>query len=144
MKGTMRSSAAVILLCAAFASCASGSAEMPRETLPPGWIDAARYRCGAVGETDTTLTNKIQRRGVAKAAAVEEAKAVAADRFARLRYRLGPDERVADFMLGRIESEFGAEIEEGVVVRELYDDDGNCEVVMEISSRDLLNRVLGR
>ena len=141
---TMRSAAAGILLCAAIASCASGRAEMPRETLPPGWTGTVRYRCAGIGEAGSTNTNKIRRRGIAKAAAVEDAKSVASDRFARLRYRLGPDERVAEFMLDRIESEFGPQIDGGVVLREAYDDDDNCEVIMEIASRNLLNRVLGR
>ena len=144
MRRTICSAPVFILAFALFASCTQRRADTPRETLPPGWTDAVRYRCAGIGEAGSTNTNKIRRRGIAKAAAVEDAKSVASDRFARLRYRLGPDERVAEFMLDRIESEFGAEIDGGVVFRESYDDDDNCEVILEIVSPDLLNRVLGQ
>ena len=145
MRRAVLCSAAVIAVFAALASCSpQRSDEGGRRALPPGWVDAVRYRCAGIGEADISMVNRIQRRGIAKAAAVDDAKSVAADRFARLRYRLGGDERVADFMLDRIEAEFGDVIDGGVVIRETYDDDGNCEVVMEISSRELLNRVLGR
>ena len=144
MRRTLVSAFAIFAAFAALTFCSPQKRDTPRETLPPDWTDAVRYRCAGIGEAGSTNTNKIRRRGIAKAAAVEDAKSVASDRFARLRYRLGPDERVAEFMLDRIESEFGAEIDGGVVFRESYDDDDNCEVILEIVSPDLLNRVLGQ
>lgn len=137
---------ALLILLASAAVSLSCSTQRPvsdSQHLPPGWISEYCYRCGAIGEPDPSLKNKIQRRGTAKAAAFDDAKLVAADRFARIRYRLQSDEYVPDFMISRIESEFGSVIDSGIVVKETYDDDDNCEVVVEIREKKLLGRVMG-
>ena len=71
MRRTLVSAFAIFAAFAALTFCSPQKRDTPRETLPPGWTDAVRYRCAGIGEAGSTNTNKIRRRGIAKAAAVE-------------------------------------------------------------------------
>jgi hypothetical protein len=108
-----------------------------------GWLNDDTFRVTSTGAPKAGLTNKIQRRGTAKEAAIMMAQKTVIEKFkgARLEGAAG----AADYASTGIAvmKEFGGLVKGGSVIKETYDEDDNCEVIYEIIARGLKKKVEG-
>ena len=108
-----------------------------------GWVDKDTFRSTSTGVPKAGLTNKIQRRGTAKEAAVLMAQSHIIEKFkgSKIEGAAG----VSDYAsTGYAASkEFAGFVKGGSVVKETYDEDDNCEVVYEIKSKGLKKQLTG-
>jgi hypothetical protein len=140
-------SAVVLMIAAAFiVSCGPrglGGQVKGQTFVTEGWVNDDTFRVTSTGAPKPGLTNKIQRRGTAKEAAIIMAQKTMIEKFkgARLEGAAG----AADYASTGIAvmKEFSGTVKGGSVIRETYDDDDNCEVVYELISRGLKKKVIG-
>lgn len=140
-------SAVVLMIAAAFiVSCGPrglGGQVKGQSFITEGWVNDDTFRVTSTGAPKPGLTNKIQRRGTAKEAAIIMAQKTMIEKFkgARLEGAAG----AADYASTGIAvmKEFSGTVKGGSVIRETYDDDDNCEVVYELISRGLKKKVIG-
>jgi len=140
-------SAVVLMIATAFiVSCGPrglGGQVKGQTFVTEGWVNDDTFRVTSTGAPKPGLTNKIQRRGTAKEAAIIMAQKTMIEKFkgARLEGAAG----AADYASTGIAvmKEFSGTVKGGSVIRETYDDDDNCEVVYELISRGLKKKVIG-
>jgi len=140
-------SAVVLMIAAAFiVSCGPrglGGQVKGQSFITEGWVNDDTFRVTSTGAPKPGLTNKIQRRGTAKEAAIIMAQKTMIEKFkgARLEGAAG----AADYASTGIAvmKEFSGTVKGGSVIRETYDDDDNCEVVYELIARGLKKKVIG-
>lgn len=136
--------AALIVGVAVIASCGPrslGGQVKGESYITEGWVDDHTFRVTATGAPKQGLTNKIQRRGTAKEAAIMAAQKTIIEKFkgARIEGAAGAVDYASTGVA--IMKEFGGLVKGGSVKKETYDDDDNCEIVYEVMSRNLKKQV---
>lgn len=108
-----------------------------------GWVDDNTFRVKAVGVPKKGLTNKYQRRGTAKEAALIMAQKRIIEKFvgARLEGASGASDYESTGVA--VAKEFGGVVKGGSIVKETYDEDQNCEVVYQVERKGLKKTVQG-
>ena len=138
--------AAVMVGLAFIASCGPrglGGQVKGESFITEGWVDDNTFRVTSTGAPKAGLTNKIQRRGTAKEAAIMMAQKTIIEKFkgARIEGAAGAVDYASTGVA--VMKEFGGLVKGGSVKKETYDDDDNCEVVYEVMARGLKKQVQG-
>ena len=135
----------VLTFSAAYISCGGGmGGEVKGQSFKTeGWVDENTFRVTATGVPKPGLTNKIQRRGTAKEAALIMAQKRIVEKFvgARLEGAAGAADYASTGIA--VAKEFGGMVKGGSIIRSTYDKDDNCEIVYQIENRGLKKRVVG-
>ncbi len=108
-----------------------------------GWVDNNTFRVKSVGVPAEGLTNKYQRRGTAKEAALIMAQKRIIEKFvgARLEGASGASNMASTGVA--VSKEFGGFVKGGSIVKETYDEDANCEIVYQVEKKGLKKQVDG-
>jgi hypothetical protein len=130
----------------AFTSCGSQKmgGQVKGETfITEGWVTPDIFRVTAVGAPKPGLTNKIQRQGTAKEAALIMAEKRIIEKFvgARLEGAAGAADYASTGIA--VAKEFSGVVKGGTIVRSTYDKDDNCEIVYQIEKKGLRGTVEG-
>ncbi len=128
----------------AFTSCAGGGlgGTIKGESFKSeGWVDDNTFRVIGTGAPKDGLTNKVQRKGTAKEAAIIVAQKAMVEKFVGA--RIDAAAGMADYKSTGIAvaKEFSGTIKGGSVVKETYDEEENCEVVYELKAKGLKKKV---
>lgn len=140
-------SAAVLMFAAAFiVSCGPrglGGQVKGESFITEGWVDDNTFRITSTGASKPGLTNKIQRRGTAKSAAIIMAQASILEKFkgARLEGAAGAADYASTGVA--VMKEFSGMVRGGSVIKETYDEDDNCEVIYQVQAKGLKKKVTG-
>lgn len=134
-----------ILTVFSFISCRTPTGgEVPGESFKTeGWVTAHIFRVTATGASKPGLSNKIQKRGTAKEAALIMAQKRIIEKFvgARLEGAAGSVDYASTGIA--VAKEFGGLVRGGTIVRTTYDKDANCEIVYQIEKKGLRQSVEG-
>lgn len=104
-----------------------------------GWVDGDNYRVLAAGSPKAGLTNAVQRRLSARSNALAAAQKKALHEFRVMRFRNPAlQARASEAVIAK---EFGGLARAGVIVRERYQDDGGCDLVLQVSAPGLRRKV---
>jgi len=108
-----------------------------------GWIDGNTFRVKSVGVPAKGLTNKYQKRGTAKEAALIMAQKRIIEKFvgARMEGASGASNYASTGVA--VSKEFSGFVKGGTIVNETYDEDQNCEVVYQVEKKGLKKEVTG-
>jgi hypothetical protein len=108
-----------------------------------GWVTPDIFRVTSTGVPKPGLTNKIQRRGTAKEAALIMAQKRIIEKFvgARLEGAAGAADYASTGIA--VAKEFGGLVKGGTIVKATYDKDDNCELVYQIERKGLKRQVQG-
>ena len=108
-----------------------------------GWVTPDIFRVTATGVSKEGLTNKIQRRGTAKEAALIMGQKRVLEKFvgARLEGAAGAADYASTGIA--IAKEFGGTVKGGTIVKETYDEEDNCEIIYQIEKKGLRSTVEG-
>ena len=108
-----------------------------------GWVTPDIFRVTSVGVPKPGLTNKIQRQGTAKEAALIMAEKRIIEKFvgARLEGAAGAADYASTGIA--VAKEFSGVVKGGTIVRSTYDKDDNCEIVYQIERKGLRSSVEG-
>jgi hypothetical protein len=108
-----------------------------------GWVSPDIFRVTSTGAPKEGLTNKVQRRGTAKEAAVIMAEKRIIEKFvgARLEGAAGAADYASTGIA--VQKEFSGVVKGGTIVRSTYDDDDNCEIVYQVEKKNLRKEVEG-
>lgn len=135
----------VVAVAASFSACTkSMGGEVTGDTfITEGWVTPDIFRVTATGVPKPGLTNKIQRRGTAKEAALIMAQKRIIEKFvgARLEGAAGAADYASTGIA--VAKEFSGLVKGGTIVKATYDKDDNCEIVYQIESKGLKARVEG-
>ncbi len=137
---------ALVLLTAttAFIACGGQGGQVKGESFrTEGWVDKNTFRVTATGVPKEGLTNKIQRRGTAKEAALLMGQKRIIEKFvgARVEGAAGAADYASTGVA--VAKEFRADVRGGTIVKETYDDDDNCELVYQVEKKGLKKEVMG-
>jgi hypothetical protein len=140
---------ALVVFAAAFVSCGGGKGGMGGQVqgesfVTEGWANKGdTYRTTATGVPKEGLKNKIQRRGTAREAAVLMAQSHIIEKFkgAKVEGASGVSDYASTGFAAS--KEFAGMVKGGSVVKETYDEDDNCEIVYEITSKGLQKQLAG-
>jgi len=140
------SSAMVIFVAIAFAGCSSGGLGgmlEGDEVVSEGWVSPDIFRVTATGAPKPGLTNKIQKRGTAKEAALIMGQKRVLEKFvgARVEGAAGAADYASTGIA--VSKEFGGMVKGGTIVKETYDEDDNCEVIYQVEKKGLKKMVDG-
>lgn len=138
--------ALVVVATVAFVSCGGasrGGMVKGESFISEGWVSPDIFRVTATGVPKPGLTNKIQRRGTSKEAALIMAQKRIIEKFvgARLEGAAGAADYASTGIA--VAKEFGGLVKGGTIVKETYDDDDNCEIVYQIEKKNLKKDVQG-
>lgn len=136
--------ALLVLLSLSVTSCAPKKSQIKGETfISEGWVNDNTFRVTATGVPKAGLTNKVQRRGTAKEAALIMAQARIIEKFvgARVEGAAGAADYASTGVAVR--KQFEGMVRGGTLVTETYDDDDNCEVVYQVEKKGLKKEVMG-
>ncbi|MDY6935477.1 MAG: hypothetical protein SVZ03_14785 [Spirochaetota bacterium] len=136
----------VLIGVAAFISCGGpkrGGMVKGDEFISEGWVSADIFRVTATGVPKEGLTNKIQRRGTSKEAALIMGQKRVLEKFvgARLEGAAGAADYASTGIA--IAKEFGGIVKGGTIVKETYDEEDNCEIIYQIEKKGLRASVQG-
>jgi hypothetical protein len=135
----------VVAVAGSFSACTkSMGGEVTGDTfITEGWVTPDIFRVTSTGVPKPGLTNKIQRRGTAKEAALIMAQKRIIEKFvgARLEGAAGAADYASTGIA--VAKEFGGLVKGGTIVKATYDKDDNCEIVYQIESKGLKARVEG-
>lgn len=139
---------ALVIFAATFISCGSSGGmggQVKGETfVTEGWTNKGdTYRTTSTGVPKEGLKNKIQRRGTAREAAVLMAQSHIIEKFkgAKVEGAAGVSDYASTGFAAS--KEFAGVVKGGSVVKETYDEDDNCEIVYEITSKGLQKQLAG-
>lgn len=145
LKKVMMMVAIVAFASVAFVSCGGGmGGQVTGESFKTeGWVDKDTYRTTATGVPKAGLTNKIQRRGTAREAAVLMAQSHVIEKFkgAKVEGASGVSDYASTGFAAS--KEFAGMVKGGSVVKETYDEDDNCEIVYEVKGKNLKKSLTG-
>lgn len=134
-----------VVTAVAFFACAPGKSQIKdgESFISEGWVDDNTFRVTAVGVPKEGLTNKYQRRGTAKEAALIMAQKRVIEKFvgARVEGAAGAADMASTGIAVR--KEFAGFVRGGTIVKETYDEDQNCEVVYQVEKKGLKKEVMG-
>ena len=138
--------ALVLIVSTAFISCGprgQGGMVKGEEFKSEGWITPDIFRVTATGVPKPGLTNKIQRRGTAKEAALIMGQKRILEKFvgARIEGAAGSADYASTGIA--IAKEFGGTVKGGTIVKETYDEEDNCELIYQIEKKGLRASVEG-
>jgi hypothetical protein len=136
-----------LLLCVAvvFTACKSSGGmggEVKGESfVSEGWVSPDIFRVTATGVPKEGLTNKIQRQGTAKEAALIMAQKRIIEKFvgARLEGAAGAADYASTGIA--VSKEFGGLVKGGTIVKTTFDEDANCEIVYQVEKKNLRKEV---
>ncbi len=135
----------IALLALSFSACRStmGGEIKGDSFITEGWVTPDIFRVTATGVPKPGLSNKVQRRGTAKEAALIMAQKRIIEKFvgARLEGAAGAVDYASTGVA--VAKEFGGTVKGGTIVKSTYDKDDNCEIVYQIESKGLKSRVEG-
>ncbi len=122
-------------------SCKSGSSLQDEIWERDGWIDSNTFRIYATGIPKSGAVSVIHKKGSAHESAVLRAQLMIMEKFkgAMVESCGGMVDYDKDFL--RVEKAFMPIIKKGKVVAERYDEEFNCNIVYEITSKDLKKKV---
>mgnify|MGYP000870750252 CR=1 FL=1 len=135
----------VLMVAVSFTACVkSMGGEIKGDAfVTEGWVSPDIFRVTATGVPKPGLTNKVQRRGTAKEAALIMAQKRIIEKFvgARLEGAAGAADYASTGVA--VAKEFGGTVKGGTIVRSIYDKDDNCEIVYQIERKGLKSSVEG-
>lgn len=106
-----------------------------------GWVDKNTFRVVAIGAAKEDLNSKVKRRITSKEAAITMAQKMIVERFKGSKIS-GKSEVKEGTTVSMITSkEFQGIIQGGIILQESYDEEDNCEVIYQISSPDLQEKL---
>jgi len=139
---------AVLILTVSVAFVACGTAKMGGQVkgesfVTEGWVTPDIFRVTAVGAPKPGLTNKIQRQGTAKEAALIMAEKRIIEKFvgARLEGAAGAADYASTGIA--VAKEFSGTVKGGTIVRQTFDKDDNCEIIYQVEKKGLRGSVEG-
>ncbi len=139
---------AVLVLAVGVAFVACGGTKMGGQVkgdsfVTEGWVTPDIFRVTAVGAPKPGLTNKIQRQGTAKEAALIMAEKRIIEKFvgARLEGAAGAADYASTGIA--VAKEFSGVVKGGTIVRITYDKDDNCEIIYQVERKGLKGSVEG-
>lgn len=135
-----------LFIATVFSSCGpkgQGGMVKGEEFKSEGWVTPDIFRVTATGVSKPGLTNKIQRRGTAKEAALIMGQKRILEKFvgARLEGAAGSADYASTGIA--IAKEFGGIVKGGTIVQETYDEEDNCELIYQIEKKGLRASVEG-
>ena len=135
--------AAVFGLTACSSSGKMGGEVKGESFVSEGWVSPDIFRVTATGVPKEGLTNKVQRKGTAKEAALIMAQKRIIEKFvgARLEGAAGAADYASTGIA--VSKEFGGMVKGGTIVKSTYDDDDNCEIVYQVEKKNLRKEVDG-
>lgn len=137
---------AVLSIALAFTYCGSGKigGQVKGDSyVSEGWVTPDIFRVTATGVPKPGVTNDVQKRGTAKEAALIMAQKRIIEKFVNAKVEGAAG--AADYASTGIavSKEFKGLVKGGSIVKETYDDDGNCEIVYEVERKGLKKSVMG-
>lgn len=106
-----------------------------------GWVDDNTFRVMAIGFSKESISNKLQRRITSKESASMAAQKIVVERFKGMRISGSSSSKEGIITEMLIKKQFDGVIRGGAIVKETYDEADNCEIVYEITSPGLKERV---
>lgn len=107
-----------------------------------GWVDDHTFRTTAMGVAKSTERNKTKRKIQAKEAAILMAQKTILEKFKGARLQGASGAADGELTGIAIAKEFGGMVKGGSVKKVTYNETQDCEIVYEVSARNLKKKVM--